>query len=194
MTSPKMCNPNLDEPAKTKYEVRQIYKRKPANIEMASRELAPIFGLGSGFLAQQRAQTLFTHPAFRESFAEFKYNYLRGRWDLPIGDFEEVHKLLHNLKVRRDPMWIEEKFPDCTEWDVTHFYARFALRTWHEIKESKLALAGWLKDVEICPAIHVLVFALMYLQLETMRDYKKDAPMKDRINHFLDSRKADKPT
>ncbi|KAI0881474.1 uncharacterized protein GGS22DRAFT_196422 [Annulohypoxylon maeteangense] len=190
MASPKMCNPDLDNPAETKYQVRQIYKRKPANIEMASRELAPIFGLGSGFLAQQRAQTLFTHPAFRESFAEFQCNYLKGQWDLPVGSFVRVHELAH--KVRRNPIWVDEQLPDCTEWDVTHFYTRFALRTWHGIKESKLALAGWLKDVEICPAIHVLVFALVYLQLETMRDCKKEAPIRDRIHHFVESWKADK--
>ncbi|KAI1455848.1 hypothetical protein F4805DRAFT_476461 [Annulohypoxylon moriforme] len=192
MASPKMCNPNLDDPAKTTYEVQQIYKRKPANIEMASRELAPIFGLGRGFLSQQRAQTLFTHPAFRESFAEFKYNYLKGQWDAPVAKFMNVHNFVH--LVHRQPIWTQEKLPDCSDWDVTQFYTRFALRTWHEIKESRLALAGWLKDVEICPAVHVLVFALMYLQLETMRDYKREAPIKHRVQHFLESRKAEKST
>ncbi|XDG08706.1 hypothetical protein ABKA04_008321 [Annulohypoxylon sp. FPYF3050] len=189
MTSSEMCDPFMDEPAQTRYDVKQIFRKRPANIEVASRELAPIFGLGHGFLAQQRAQTLFTHPAFRESFSEFKRNYLRGQWDAPVADYMDVHELAH--KFLRNPALYEGELPDCTDWTEVHYSTRFALRTWHGIKESKLALAGWLKDVELCTAMFVLFHALMYLQLETMRDYKKEAPMKHRIKGFFDSRKAD---
>ncbi|KAI1091817.1 hypothetical protein F5B19DRAFT_249708 [Rostrohypoxylon terebratum] len=189
MTSSRMCDPYMDEPAQTRHDVKQIFRKKPANIEMASRALAPIFGLGDGFLAQQRAQTLFTHPAFRESFSDFKHNYLRGQWDAPIADYMDVHELAH--KFEKNPETYESKLPDCADWTAEHHYTRFALRAWHGIKESKLALAGWLKDVELCTAMFVLFHALMYLQLETMRDYKREAPMKHRIKNFFDSRKTD---
>ncbi|KAI0895603.1 hypothetical protein F4806DRAFT_497171 [Annulohypoxylon nitens] len=167
MTSSEMCEPYMDEPAQTRYDVKQIFRKKPANIE-----------------------TLFTHPAFRESFSEFKRNYLRGQWDVPVADYMDVHELAH--KFLRNPALYEGELPDCTEnWTEVHYSTRFALRTWHGIKQSKLALAGWLKDVELCTAMFVLFHALMYLQLETMRDYKKGAPMTHRIKGLFESRRAD---
>ncbi|KAI2468704.1 hypothetical protein F4781DRAFT_397103 [Annulohypoxylon bovei var. microspora] len=192
MNSRIVARPSMDDPEKAKNEVRQIYKKKLPNREMVAGALAPIFGLGSGMMPQQRASGLFIHPAFCDSFSEFKHSYIQGQWDLPIGDFGEVHKLVHRLA--KDESWIEEKAPDSTGWTVNHFYARFILRTFHEIKENKLSLAYWLKETSVCEAIWVLTHALMYIQLETMRDYKKYAPIKDRINHFIETRKTDNTT
>ncbi|KAI1772645.1 hypothetical protein F4818DRAFT_425030 [Hypoxylon cercidicola] len=175
-----------------KRQVYEVYKKKLPHFDAASGELAPIFGLGDDLLAKQRAQGLFKHPAFLDAYVEFAESYLEGRWDLPVGGWSAVHKLFHIHK--RDPDWSGPGgCPDRAGWDVNHFYARFVIRSLHGIKqpsESAGHLAWWLQDASSCDACFVLLHALMYLQLETMRDYKKHAPAKDRISHLVGEWKA----
>ncbi|KAI2604248.1 uncharacterized protein GGS25DRAFT_507496 [Hypoxylon fragiforme] len=179
----------MDDPEETKNEIRGIYKQKLPHLEAASGELAPIFGLGDGQLATQRAQGLFKHPAFLGAFVEFADNYLDTSWDLPVGEWAAVRGLVGAKSSDSIASWAEDAGPDRKEWEVNHFYARFIVRTLHGIREpaqGKTHLVYWLEDAEEDQAYWVLFHALMYLQLETMRDYKKKAPVKDRFSHFID--------
>ncbi|KAI6086664.1 hypothetical protein F4821DRAFT_237715 [Hypoxylon rubiginosum] len=182
------CSPQSAETAKG--QVYEIYEKELPHLDAAAGELAPVFGLGDDLLAKQRAQGLFKHPAFTDAYVEFAEAYLEGRWDLPVGDWLALHKLV--WKYKKNPDWSRPDIcPDRSGWDVNHFYARFVLRVLDAIKkDDALKMAFWLKDASVCDAIFVLLFALMYMQLETMRDYKKQAPAKDRISHVVGTWKA----
>ncbi|KAI1104587.1 hypothetical protein F4804DRAFT_351855 [Jackrogersella minutella] len=182
--------PSMENPEETKNKVRQIYKKPQPHLDAAAGELAPIFGLGDDLLARTRAQCLFVHRGFKDTFAEFCHNYVQGRWDLPIGEWGAVHKLVH--RRNKNAEWAEEVGPDHKDWDVNDFYSRFVIRAFHRIKEDKTALVFWLKEAQLCDAAWVLMHALMYLQLVMMRDCKEDAPMKARITHFIDTWRGSK--
>ncbi|KAI1375410.1 hypothetical protein F4677DRAFT_446492 [Hypoxylon crocopeplum] len=178
--------PSMDNPEETKKEVRRIYKKKLPHLDAASGELAPIFGLGDDLVAKQRAQGLFKHPVLAIAFLEFADKFLRGRWNLPVGDWDVVYEL---VKVRKDDAAMaQDVCPNQYAWDVNCFYVRFIVRALHGIREptkNTTQLVYWLRDAELYKASWVLFHALIYLQLEMMRDHKKHAPMKDRISHFL---------
>ncbi|KAI1401457.1 hypothetical protein F4819DRAFT_508483 [Hypoxylon fuscum] len=184
-------NPSKDKPEEAKNQVYQIYKKKLPNFEHASGELAPIFGLGNDLIAKQRAQSLFKHPSVLDAYAEFTESYLEGRWDLAVGDWEPVHSLFHDGNRNAD--WGKDVCPDRAGWSVNHYYARFIIRSLYGIRQPRKHITHmvfWLKEANLCNACWVLMHALMYLQLETMRDYKKHAPAKDRISHTIGTWKA----
>ncbi|KAI4870231.1 hypothetical protein F4820DRAFT_404368 [Hypoxylon rubiginosum] len=202
-SAPKKKFPNLEPSdataAAARQKVYELYKRKVPNFDAASGDLAPVFGLGDSsddLLARQRAQGLFTHPAFVDAYVEFAEAYLAGRWDLPAGEWAAVHKLFH--VHRRNPEWSRpDACPSREGWDVNHFYARFVIRAQHGITQKPSEVGGgakhmawWLQGATACDACFVLLHALLYLQLETMRDYRKHAPAKDRISHIVGAWKA----
>ncbi|KAI0178576.1 hypothetical protein GGR52DRAFT_532664 [Hypoxylon sp. FL1284] len=176
--------------AEAKDRVYEIYKQKQPSFAAASGELAPVFGLGDDSVAKQRAQGLFKHAAFLDAYAEFTEGYLRGRWDLPVGGWREVHRLFH--RHRKGPSWSDaDAVLDRAAWNVDHYYARFVIRCLDAIlQEQEQNSASWLQEATVCDGCFVLLHALMYLQLETMRDYKKHAPAKDRIGHVAGAWKA----
>ncbi|XXH03064.1 hypothetical protein Hte_009454 [Hypoxylon texense] len=198
--------PSDETAAEAKQNVHELYKKKLPNFDTAVGELAPVFGLGEDLLAKQRAQGLFKHPAFVDAWVEFADRCLRGRWDLPVGDWAEVHKLFH--RHRKDANWARPDWrpyddddkavgdDDKAAWGVDHHYARFVIRTAEGILKSAESggsaghMAWWLKGATVCDACFILLFALTYLQLETMRDYRRHAPAKDRISHAVDTWKA----
>ncbi|KAI1138233.1 hypothetical protein F5Y05DRAFT_385555 [Hypoxylon sp. FL0543] len=141
-------------------------------------ELGSLFQLSPDpLIAQHRMQGLWLHPAFLESLFEFEDTYLKGRWDLPVGEWTVVFTLvwLH----REDADWTQAEHPDCYGWDVNHYYARFVIRALHGIQASPLELAHWLRDGELDLAIFILMHTLMYHQLDCMDEYKDKAPYVD---------------
>ncbi|KAI1761759.1 hypothetical protein GGR53DRAFT_533220 [Hypoxylon sp. FL1150] len=180
--------PSDESAEKAKRQVYEIYKKKHPHFDAAAGELAPIFGLGDDLLAVQRAQGLFKHPAFADAYVEFAEAYLEGRWDRPVGEWSAVHKLVHDHK--KDPDWRRSDDLARAGWNVNHFYARFVLRLLDGIRENTVHMTWWLEDASVCDAAFVVSFALMYVQLETMRDNRKHAPAKDRINHVVGTWKA----
>ncbi|KAL7620669.1 hypothetical protein AAE478_009664 [Parahypoxylon ruwenzoriense] len=186
MNNTRVLMPPKDFPDEAKDQVLAIYKKKLPHLDVASGSLAPILGLGSEFIGSLRAQNLFKHAAIADAFVEFADNYLEGRWDQPVGEWQAAHDLAHGRS--RDASWVEKACPDRKGWDVNHHYARFILRCFHEIKQpsqGRKHLVYWLKEATLCDASWVLFHALLFLQLEAMRDYRKHAPARDRINHFI---------
>ncbi|KAF3057139.1 hypothetical protein GL218_06054 [Daldinia childiae] len=184
--------PWMDDPEEIKNEVRLVYKQKQPHLDAVAGELASLLGLGDGLIAKQRMQNLFTHPALLDAFVEFAETYLEGKWDLPVGEWEAVHKLAH--AHADDANWGSDAPPSREDWNVNHFYARFILRTLARLRNPDDAprnLAYWLGEANPCDATWLLMHVLMYMQWDAMRDYKKHAPMKDRINHFVNVWKAD---
>ncbi|KAH9989370.1 hypothetical protein F4779DRAFT_610505 [Xylariaceae sp. FL0662B] len=190
MMNARFLKPSKDNPTQAQDQVRRIYKKKLPHFDVAGAELAPIFGLGDSLLAKLRAQSLFKEAAFLDVFVEFADSYLQGRWDMPVGEW---HSVLEQVRSHgQDASWTEKDVAGSTNWDVHQFYAHSIIRAMHLIKNPvKLKLlVFWLRDAELEDAYWVLFHALVYLQLETMRDYKHHAPAKDRINHFIAKWKA----
>ncbi|KAI0106753.1 hypothetical protein F4814DRAFT_69331 [Daldinia grandis] len=184
--------PWMDDPEEIKNEVRLVYKQKLPHLDVVAGELAPLLGLGDGLIAKQRMQNLFTHPVLLDAFVEFAETYLEGDWDLPVGEWVAVHKIAH--AHANDASWGLDTPPSREDWDVNHFYARFILRTLAKLRNPDDAprnLAYWLGEANPCDATWLLMHVLMYMQWDAMRDYRKHAPVKDRINHFVNGWKAD---
>ncbi|KAI2616051.1 hypothetical protein GGR54DRAFT_610952 [Hypoxylon sp. NC1633] len=179
--------PSMDDPEETKKEVRDIYKKTVPHSNAASEDLAVIFGLGNGQVARQRVQGLFTHPAFLAAFYEFELTYLRGEWGLPVGEWEMVRKVFQECSD--SPGWAGDTCPTRKGWKVNHYYNRFIIRTLHGIRqprENTTQRAYWLKEEpDAEKACWVLFHALLYLQLITMRGFKKRVSVMERIIYFL---------
>ncbi|KAI0096321.1 hypothetical protein F4776DRAFT_560334 [Hypoxylon sp. NC0597] len=174
----------MDDPEETKNAVRYVYKKK-VTLAVAAAKLGRIFGLSEDpMIAQHRVQSLWTHPVFVDAVEEFSETYLRGRWDLPIGEWEEIHQLVQIHSNGVD--WIR----DSKEWNVNHFYACFVIQTLEGIKRGGSRLAYWLQDAELDEATWILAHTLMYLQLNCMRAYKKRAPIKARIRYLMNRWRA----
>ncbi|KAI1384074.1 uncharacterized protein F4822DRAFT_418549 [Hypoxylon trugodes] len=185
--------PQMDDPEYTRGEIYRIYKLKIPDIDVAAGMLAGIFGLSETVLGRERAQGLFRHPEFIRAFVDFSDIYLRGKWDLPVGDWMTIHHLIHD-----HPDHKEWHYGSNAEkgWTVNCYYARFvthAIYGLNQTTKNTKQLAFWVRDAPLCHQIWVLMHALMYLQLVTMRDSKKNAPVKDRISHFVEGFKADTP-
>ncbi|KAI0383495.1 hypothetical protein F5Y04DRAFT_278672 [Hypomontagnella monticulosa] len=181
----RVARPFKDDPERTKNQLKLIY-RKHSNLDVAAGDLAPIFGLGEGLLAKQRAQALFSHPEFLAASREFEEDYIRRRWDLPLGEWAKVYKLVHGCS--KNGGGIRDLGPETQVWDVNHFYARFVMRAIHGINslnKSATQLGYWLREAELSDQIWVLTHALMYLQLQIMREFKSMAPFKDRVAHII---------
>ncbi|KAI2626013.1 hypothetical protein GGS26DRAFT_187720 [Hypomontagnella submonticulosa] len=175
----RVLRPSEDDPEETKNQVKLISKKHP-NPDVAAGDLAPIFGLGEGLLAKQRAQALFNHPEFLTAFRDFDNNYIRRKWDLPLGEWVEVREL-----VREGMGWASG---ESRRRDVNYYYARFVMQTLRGINQSGKSptqLAYWLRDGELCDQTWVLMHALMYFQLRAMREFKRMAPLKDRITRVM---------
>ncbi|KAI1806538.1 hypothetical protein F4811DRAFT_134059 [Daldinia bambusicola] len=188
----RVLRPWMDEPEEIKNEVRLLYKKKLPHLDAVAAELAPLLGLGDTLLGRQRMQNLFTHPALLDSFAEFAETYMEGRWDLPVGEWEAVHKLAHTHAKGGE--WELDEPPARKDWNVNHFYTRFVLRTLARLRDPAEAprnLAYWLGEASPCDAAWLLMHVLMYMQWDAMRDYKKHAPVMDRVGHFIDMWKTD---
>ncbi|OTA68578.1 hypothetical protein K449DRAFT_429446 [Hypoxylon sp. EC38] len=178
----------MDDPEETKKEVRYVHKKK-VTLAAAAGELGRILGLSKEpLIAQHRVQSLWTHPEYIDAVEEFSLAYLRGRWGLPIGEWEETYKLvqIHSNDVE----WMRVIGLDSKEWNVNHFYARFVIRTLDGIRSNGSALAYWLRYAELHEATWILAHTLMYLQLNCMRTYKKRAPIKVRIGYLINKWKA----
>ncbi|KAI1414882.1 hypothetical protein F5Y13DRAFT_157431 [Hypoxylon sp. FL1857] len=179
---------SMDDTEGTKNKVRCIYKKK-VTLPAAAGQLGSVFNLSKDpLIAQQRVQGLLAHSVFIDAMDDFSESYLKGRWDLPVGEWGEIRKLVE--AHIDDVEWTQGAGPDTEGMDVNYFYARFVIRTLHGIKQSTSGLAYWLQVLQLDEAAWVLTHTLMYLQLDCMRAYKKYAPLKDRIGHFIDTWRA----
>ncbi|KAK7740625.1 hypothetical protein SLS62_011066 [Diatrype stigma] len=184
----RVLKPNKQSPAKTENQVRDIVKSKYPDYDKVAVALAPIFGLGSDLIAGQRAQGLFKHRPFLEAFAEFADVLLEGRWDVPVASWVEVIKAVPSREgtSKESTDWSSLKLKG-QHRDVNDHYACFLARAMHDIRHptKSTQLVYWIKEADVEDGYWVLFHALMYLQLEAMREYRRRAPIKDRINHML---------
>ncbi|KAK7968019.1 uncharacterized protein PG986_002296 [Apiospora aurea] len=102
-----------------------------------------------------------------------------------------------------DDVWTRPEYPDFKSlggWDVNYHYARFVARVLAVVRERDPAGAGvggsqsqsqsqlvhWVRDAAAAEdAWWALFHALLYLQLETMRDRAKSASLWDKVRAFV---------
>ncbi|KAI0204649.1 hypothetical protein F4808DRAFT_457094 [Astrocystis sublimbata] len=124
--------PVTNRPDEAKKFVREIFKKKPENIELIAAQMAPLFGLGATStkdpLARSRAQALFTSPIIYEALQEFLNVFINGEFGLPLADFHTTLDLVHIY--RDDENWSVKTSPLKVGRDsVDEHYARFIIRT-----------------------------------------------------------------
>ena len=180
--------------------MRNVIKQKYPDYGKAAVALAPVFGLGYDPLAGQRAQGLFRWKPFLEPFAEFADSCLEGRWDVPVGNWAAV---LQNVRafagtgpaivlsfgsgeLKIQPLNPGSE-PDKTLWDVNEHYAYFIHQVIQSVRSPVVstALVHWITNASHDDGYWVLFHGQMYLHLDAMNNYKRHAPVKDRINHML---------
>ncbi|KAK7936151.1 hypothetical protein PG985_001646 [Apiospora marii] len=184
--SNKILRPNKELPDHTAEKVRKLAKKRLPDHDKVAAELAPLLGLGKGLLATQRAASLFQHRGFRAGVAAFEAKYLDTEGlKAPLPEWRLVWHLLRPT------------YPDLHTlggWDVNYHYARFVARvlattTTRERRDpasgagagSRSQLIHWVRDAAPEDAWWALFHALLYLQLETMRDRFRQAPLRHRI-------------
>lgn len=181
----RALKPNKKAPLEAANQVRNVVKMKYSDYDKVAVALAPLFGLGSDLIASQRAQGLFKHRPFLETFSEFADSRLEGRWDVPVADWVEV---IEGLRALHDDSGSSDS-PDPKErhCDVNDYYVRFLSRAMHDIQHptKSTKLVYWIKDADVEDGYWMLFHAFMYLQLESMREYRHRAPIRDRISHML---------
>ncbi|KAI1077296.1 hypothetical protein F5B20DRAFT_551972 [Whalleya microplaca] len=119
MTNTKLLQPFKGDPIRAEEQVRRIYKKKLPHFEVASAELAPIFGLGNDLISKHRAQSLFKHAGFLDVFVEFADKYLQGRWDMPVGEW---HSVVEQIRIHgNDASWTRRDVVHSTTWSVHQF-------------------------------------------------------------------------
>ncbi|KAI1175546.1 hypothetical protein F4777DRAFT_598463 [Nemania sp. FL0916] len=188
----RIFNPLKDDPANAAKFVRNLYKRNPANLDIASTELAPLYGLGPNSshdpLARMRAQSIFASPDASEPFKEFLRRYTRDSWGLPVADWDSTMSLVH--QHWRDDAWLgfARPFPD--EGTPEQHYARFLIVMLNQLLDPGCRMLGWLgdavKDGREDDACWVLFHALMFIQLTVMGSNQSRATFKDRVNFYVD--------
>ncbi|RYP56265.1 hypothetical protein DL771_012052 [Monosporascus sp. 5C6A] len=181
----RVLRPKKESPAEAETQIRYIVKMQYTDQDKAATALAPVFGLGADLIAGQRAQGLFKHRAFLEAFSEFADSCLEGRWDVPVADWFEVMKILGAQDKDSGPT--ESGASKGQSRNVNDYYARFLSSVMHDIRHPAKSthLVYWVKEAGMEDGYWVLFHALMYLQLETMWDYRRHAPLKQRISHML---------
>ncbi|KAK8013098.1 hypothetical protein PG991_010473 [Apiospora marii] len=203
--SNRILRPYKDLPDHTAEKVRRIAKKRLPDHDKVAAELAPLLGLGKGPLATQRAASLFQHRGFRAGVAAFEAKYLDAEGlKAPLPEWRLVWHLLRPTTSTASPpplekgvveVWTRPEYPDLHTlggWDVNYHYARFVARvlattTTRERDPagagagSRSQLVHWVRDAKPEDAWWALFHALLYLQLETMRDRLRQAPLRHRI-------------
>ncbi|RYP83375.1 hypothetical protein DL770_005395 [Monosporascus sp. CRB-9-2] len=182
----RVLRPKKESPAEAETQIRFIVKMRYPDHDKAAAALAPVFGLGSDLIAGQRAQGPFKHRAFRDAFSEFADTCLEGRWDIPVADWFEMLKILgaHD----KDSGSTESGASKGQQSEnVNGYYARFLSSVMHGIRNPAKSthLVYWVKEAGMEDGYWVLFHALMYLQLEAMRGYRRHASFKQRISRML---------
>ncbi len=186
--SRRPLKPDKESPAEAEKQVRDIVKMKYPDYDKAAVALAPLFGLGSDLIAGQRAQGLFKHRPFLETFSEFAESCLEGRWDVPVGDWVEVRRATRSYDDSSGSS--QSPGPKKQDWDVNDHYAYYLGKAMYDIRQptKPTHLVYWVKEADIEDGYWILFHAFMYLQLEIMREFRRRAPIKDRINHMMGRR------
>ncbi|KAK8057983.1 hypothetical protein PG994_008431 [Apiospora phragmitis] len=86
-------------------------------------------------------------------------------------------------------VWTRPEYPDFKTqggWDVNFHYARFVARVRAVVRDPEAgagsqSLVHWVRDAAAEDAWWVLFHALLYLQLETMRERARNAPLGRRL-------------
>ncbi|KAH9903817.1 hypothetical protein F4778DRAFT_781196 [Xylariomycetidae sp. FL2044] len=178
--------PDMDHAAEAAESVRRIFKMRCPHLDNASSHLLHVYGLEPGLLSEMRAQSVFKHPAMIDLFAEFKMYFLQGRWDVPVAEWESAIEVVRLHEA--DTLWKQSlRTLDTSRWEERHFYAHFMIRAMEAIQNPKshTRLLHWIRETELVRGYWVLFHAVMFLQLEAMRDHRRHAPIKDRIQHVL---------
>ncbi|KAI0839108.1 hypothetical protein F5Y06DRAFT_303272 [Hypoxylon sp. FL0890] len=178
--------PTLDSIEEIVMKQIHLMAGKKLTLAAVAGQLGILFDLSLDPMeAQQKMQGLLKHPAFIDAVDEFSTTYLNWKWDLPVGEWWKIEEL---IKAHKDDVeWTQHSCPETKEWTVNHFYARFVIRTFHEIKCSPLEIAHWLREAPYDDAIYILAHVLMFLQLDCMRVCKQVASFKDRMDHLVDT-------
>ena len=186
--------PDKDAPEEAEKKVRSIIKLKYPDYDKAAAALAPVFGLGSDLLAGQRAQGLFRYKPFFQPFAEFADSCLEGRWDVPVASWDIVLQILRARenedgagKARVVSSPDPDPVPDKSQWTVNEHYAHFIRQVMQAIRSPIVSksMVYWIAAASTEDAYWVLFHGLMYLHLDAMRENRRHAPIKDRINYML---------
>lgn len=201
-----ILRPDMGLPDHTAEKVRRIAKKRLPDHDQVAAELAPLLGLGRGLLPTQRAAWLFAHRGFREGVAAFAAQYLDAAGlGAPRPEWRLVWQLLRPTTSTASPpplergvaeVWARPAYPDLHAlggWDVNYHYARFVARVLATVRDPAGAgsqLVHWLRDAEPEAAWWVLFHALLYLQLEMMRDRFRSAPLRHKIMAVLRSSQA----
>ncbi|KAK6840772.1 hypothetical protein PG995_015982 [Apiospora arundinis] len=202
-------HPDKELPAHTVEKIRKIAKKRLADHDKAAAELAPLLGLGDDLLASQRAACLFQHRGFRQGVEAFERKFLDFEGlTAALPEWRIVHRMVLPTSDSDDNgsssrgarggghrhVLTRPEYPDIHTlggWDVNFHYARFVARTLAVIGGPQppagaapapaSQLVHWVRDAEPEDAWWVLFHALLYLQLETMRDQARSAPLRHRI-------------
>ncbi|KAK8065061.1 hypothetical protein PG997_011808 [Apiospora hydei] len=203
----RILHPDKSLPDHTADRVRRIAKKRFPDHDKAAAELAPLFGLGGDLLAGQRAACLFKHPGFLQGVEAFERKYLDAEgWDAALPQWRLVYKMLLPTAPTSDSedseyddgadnnVWTRPEYPDFKSlggWDVNYHYARFVARVLAVVRDPAGADSGsqlvhWVRDAAAAEdAWWVLFHALLYLQLETIRDRAKSASLWDKVRAFV---------
>lgn len=187
-----ILRPDKDLSEHTAENVRKIAKKRLPDHDKVAAELAPLLGLGSDLLAAQRAACLFKHRGFLEGVAAFEAKYLDAEGlNAPLPEWRLVYQMLlptiSEKGVGDADVWTRPEYPDLHTlggWDVNYHYARFVARVLAMVRDEPTGsqLVHWVRDAaEPADAWWVLFHALLYLQLETMRERTRNAPLRQRI-------------
>ncbi|KAK8034000.1 hypothetical protein PG993_008995 [Apiospora rasikravindrae] len=202
-----ILNPDKDLPDHAAEKVRKIAKKRLPDHDKVAAELAPLLGLGNDLLASQRAACLFKHPGFLQGVEAFERKYLDSEGlNAPLPQWRLVYKMLLPTAPPSDSedsegdddnaenVWTRPEYPEFQTlggWDVNYHYARFVARVLAVVRDpaaSGSQLVHWVRDAAVAEdAWWVLFHALLYLQLEKMRDRAKNASLRERILAFVRS-------
>ncbi|KAK8113580.1 hypothetical protein PG984_014106 [Apiospora sp. TS-2023a] len=216
LNNSSILRPDKDLPEHTADKVRKLAKKRVPDHDKVAAELAPLLGLGNDLLASQRAACLFKHRGFLEGVAAFETKYLDAEGlNAPLPEWRLVYQMLlptrtwssssssssSSLPAAAAPLekkgvvevWTRPEYPDLHTlggWDVNYHYARFVARTLAVIRDPEemgSQLVHWVRDAKSEDAWWVLFHALLYLQLETMRERVRNAPLRHRIMAMMRS-------
>ncbi|KAK8099803.1 hypothetical protein PG999_010177 [Apiospora kogelbergensis] len=198
-----ILHPDKDLPAHTAEKIRIIAKKRLPDHDKVAAELAPLIGLGKNLLASQRAACLFKHRGFLRGVAAFKSKFLDSEGlNAALPEWRIVYRiLLPTAPTSSDSssssslahVLTRPEYPDLRAmggWDVNFHYGRFVARVLAVIGDPADAgsqLVHWVRDAGPEDAWWVLFHALMYLQLETMCDRFRNAPLRRRVMAMIRS-------
>ncbi|KAK9779823.1 hypothetical protein SCAR479_03430 [Seiridium cardinale] len=173
----KAAPPRSDE---TTAFVRRL-AGKNLDHDQVARELAPLFGLGSGILAIQKVKCLFLHVERSGTFEKFNKRFIGKRWGLPGPEWVSVYDLVTKHKFRLERT--KGSYPgteNTSEWDVNHYYAEFIASIVIDAEDptSRSSLISWLRRGNRDEHFWTLYHTLVYLQSEAERI---NMPLKDRL-------------